>query len=264
MLKTYAYGFVRVTSLLMDMAEALEGFEPANRPLSKALTKDISTRLKLAFTICGDLELKASSLRIQRLQKVPSDWRTDKLASALLEIRQTIEDELRGITFQLVSVNKANYYDQAIFGQLVDDKFPEASDDIREAGNCYAFERYPAVVYHCMGIVQCGLTRLAAELNYAVDIYVDDWNEVIQQIESAIGRKRKTILGNDPNRAEKSAWAQAEPVYSEIVSEIRAIKNAWRNPGAHYRHRRQYNERDAKKILDKIGDLMRTLAEHLP
>jgi len=107
--------------------------------------------------------------------------------------------------------------------------------------------------------------RLAAELNYAVDIYVDDWNEVIQQVESAIGKKKKAILSSDPpSREEKSQWIQVEPVYNEVVSEIRAIKNAWRNPGAHYRYRRPYDQRDAKKILDKVGDLMRTLAEHLP
>ena len=157
MLKTYAYGFVRVTSLLMEIAAALEGFDPPNRPLTKALKKMVSVRLGLALTICNDLKLGTASLRIQRLQKAPASWRTDKLAAAIWELRQAIEDELRCITFQLVTIEKANYYDQPIFGQLVDDKFREATDDIREAGNCYTFERYPAVVYHCMGIVQCGL-----------------------------------------------------------------------------------------------------------
>jgi hypothetical protein len=40
------------------------------------------------------------------------------------------------------------------------------------------------------------------------------------------------------------------------------MKDAWRNPTAHFR--RQYDEAQAKKVLEKVGDFMRNLAINLP
>jgi hypothetical protein len=41
------------------------------------------------------------------------------------------------------------------------------------------------------------------------------------------------------------------------------MKNAWRNPGFHFRLP-PLDERKAKKILDRVREFMENLAENLP
>ena len=113
-----------------------------------------------------------------------------------------------------------------------------------------------------MGVVQVGLAALAKHLHIAVDPHVDDWNAIITKIEGAVTAKRRTATGPQASPRTKSNWKRIEPFYNEIISDIRAIKNAWRNPDAHFR--RPFDEAQAKKVLEKVGDFMKNLADHLP
>jgi hypothetical protein len=136
-------------------------------------------------------------------------------------------------------------------------------DDLREAGRCFALGRYSGVVLHCMGVVQAGLEELARHLHIKINIQVDDWNNIIAGVEGGIVRKKKKILGGNPSRPQQIKWAKVEPFYNDIISEVRAIKNAWRNPGFHFR-RRDFDEGKSKEVLDRVKEFMRTLERNLP
>jgi hypothetical protein len=90
-----------------------------------------------------------------------------------------------------------------------------------------------------------------------IDLQTDDWNNIITKIEGAVIQKGK---GATAPKA-KSEWKKVEPLYNEMISDVRAVKNAWRNPTAHFR--RTYNEEQAEKVLRRVRDFMRNLATGL-
>jgi len=59
----------------------------------------------------------------------------------------------------------------------------------------------------------------------------------------------------------KVPWKRVEPFYSEALSDLRSVKNAWRNPTMHFT--RDYEEEDAKKILDRTEAFMVHIAKRL-
>jgi hypothetical protein len=59
----------------------------------------------------------------------------------------------------------------------------------------------------------------------------------------------------------KVRWKKVDGFYAEIVSDLRAIKVAWRNPDAHFR--KPFNEAQARKVLDKVQDFMQHLATRI-
>src|SRR5437899_2779768 len=136
---------------------------------------------------------------------------------------------------------------------------------MREAATCFALNRWTGVVHHCMGIVQEGMIELGKHLECSLDKYLHDWNEMLDELRKAIDVKRMMVLGGSKAKASaaaKSRWAKLEPFYSEVLSDVRDMKNAWRNPGFHFRLP-PFNEPKAKKVLEKVRDFMTNLAENI-
>jgi hypothetical protein len=274
MIKTYAYDLVEITGhfhaymgTLWFAAELHKRIkDPIKNPLDAfnlpVVFEDLENYLMKARKICRELELRSSA---EHIEKTLAEWRylvkqenVEGIADRLKEIRQRIEDDLKHVSFLLVPLSKTGYYDQPFFGLEVEEAFPDAIDDIREAGRCFAVGRYSGVVLHCMGIVQFGLIRFAKPFRLAIDIQTDDWNTIITKLEGAISIKKKAILAPD-TKAAKSKWAKLEPYYAEIIADVRSIKSAWRNPGFHFR-RRDFDETKALKVLSHVKDFMILLA----
>jgi hypothetical protein len=274
MLKTYAYELVEITGHFHAYMGTL-GFaaqlyrlnkDPMKDPLDvfnlPSVFEDLENYLVKARKACRELELRSSA---EHIEKTLGEWRylvkqenVEGIAYRLKEIRQRIEDDLKHVNFLLVPLSKVGYYDQPFFGIEVEVKFPEALDDMREAGRCFALGRYSGVVLHCMGIVQCGLIKFAKPFRISIDIQMDDWNTIITKLDGAISERRKQILAAN-TKAAKSKWAKIEPYYAEVISDVRSIKSAWRNPGFHFR-RRDFDEAKALKVLGHVKDFMTLLA----
>jgi hypothetical protein len=267
LIKTYAHQLADVASQLGAHPMPLMILsEQGKKELPDFYRDEIQRLLGIMQPLCTELGMAASLRLVNRilddLQNQHHD--THSLCIAVKEVHGRIIDELVGVHFFHVPLNKLEFYDQPWFGESVEARFDNARDDMREAANCFALARNGGVVLHCMGIVQTGLEALAKHLRIKIDIQVDDWNQIITKIEGGISKKRAGILkGNPATRQQKSRWAKLEPFYSDIVGEVRAIKNAWRNPGFHFR-RRDFEEAKAKEILDRVKDFMRNLAANLP
>jgi hypothetical protein len=73
------------------------------------------------------------------------------------------------------------------------------------------------------------------------------------------------VLGGSKTKATgvaKSNWNKQEAFCSEVISDVRDMRRAWRNPGFHFRLA-PIDESKAKKILDKTKDFMTTLTDNL-
>jgi len=136
------------------------------------------------------------------------------------------------------------------FGEEVAIAFPSAAHDIREAGKCFALERYTACVFHCMRTMEAGLAKLTKALSLDLS---SNWNNALNQIEKEI---RSRNAG-----AHSSGWKQDETFFSESAAHFRVVKDAWRN---HTMHGHEiFDERRARAIYDNIAALMRHLAKRL-
>jgi hypothetical protein len=145
-----------------------------------------------------------------------------------------------------------------LFGERVNENFPSAVEDIKEAGNCYAHGNYTATVFHLMRVVEHGLRALARQLRVtfksktgaSIPMELQQWEVIIGKIESKIDD-----ISKRPKSKRKSEDLQ---FYSEAAKEFRYFKEAWRN---HVSHSRViYDKHDAAKVIEHVRDFMQHIS----
>jgi hypothetical protein len=78
------------------------------------------------------------------------------------DMASRFHDEAAELTFLYIDAEKLNLYGQPhLFGKEVAARFPDSEYDIAEAGNCLALGRNTACVFHCMRVLEYGLSALA-------------------------------------------------------------------------------------------------------
>jgi hypothetical protein len=166
------------------------------------------------------------------------------------DVRERFNDEIATLHCFFLSDDERSYHDPSkpLFGAEVDNAFPSSSPEIEEAGKCRATGRWTACVMHLMRALEPAL--LALQATVGVNVPKEQWNQIIDQIESKIEEiKKRTHGGAD------------EQWYSEAATHFRFIKNAWRNYAQHLHER--YDEERALEIYDSVRAFMRQLATRL-
>jgi hypothetical protein len=103
-----------------------------------------------------------------------------------------------------------------------------------------------------MGILQEGVNAIARDLAVPV-LLTSTWEEITGKFDGQLNVKRAAM--------NKVQWKRVEPFYSEALSDLRSVKNAWRNPTMHFT--RTYGEQEAGKIFDRTEAFMVHLATRL-
>ena len=145
--------------------------------------------------------------------------------------------------------SQRNYYEQEspLFGEKVASSFFRASQDIAEAGRCFALGRWTASVFHLMRVLELGLAALATELGISFEF--ENWHTVIERIESEI--RKLDGLPKGPGKSEKLQK------YSEAAKQFRYFKDAWRNHVSHSRV--TYDETQSETIMRHVREFMQDL-----
>ena len=208
------------------------------------------------LTQCEELSLPVAAAQVRSalslLECGPLPGEGGHMSRAINTIATTIEVELSQKLFFFVPGDRVKFYgNSALFGDPVEDRFPSASNEISEAGKCYALGRYSASVYHLMRVLEVGLRVLAAE--FSVPFGNDTWNKVLDQIDSNIRGMSSATHGPD--------WKDKEQFYSEAAAYFRVLKNAWRNYAMHLRD--TYDEERAMEIFNTVRAFMRHLSTRL-
>ena len=141
---------------------------------------------------------------------------------------------------------------EPLFGPLVEEKFPRASIDIKEAGKCFALDRYTACVVHLMRALEVGLESLANDL--CVPYREQSWHTLLGRLE----KKRQKI---DMRKRKPKGWNRKRQFYAEAFSVFHNFKDAWRNYAAHGRE--NYDGTKAKFIFENVKFFMLHLAKTL-
>uniref|UniRef100_E6VP08 Uncharacterized protein n=1 Tax=Rhodopseudomonas palustris (strain DX-1) TaxID=652103 RepID=E6VP08_RHOPX len=133
------------------------------------------------------------------------------------------------------------------------ERFPEAAEDMRAGTDLWALGHYTASVFHMMRVLERGLGALSAELG--VSYTIQNWQNVIEQIEAAIRQSQKTL----PKGETRNARLQ---FLSEAAKEFTYFKDGWRNYVSH--NKGTYTDAQARSVMEHVRQFMMSLAINLP
>lgn len=171
------------------------------------------------------------------------------LVNDLNTLDMSFSNELRnGAIFRIASSRIVYFEKDDLFGLEVTNSFPSATEDIRNAGTCFAVEQWDASVFHLMRVLERGLRALANKFN--IPFQNTTWHTVIEQIEAKV-RRMDSSYGAD--------WKEQQKFCAEAASQFMFLKDAWRN---HIMHLGDvYDEGKALSVLTHVRMVMRALAQ---
>ncbi len=213
-------------------------------------TQDSSSTVKEKVLpgIREDCVAAGMDLAVMQIDKALLAATPDEFVSAMKETESRIYDYLATRTVFIVPASQGDYYDEPLAGwEACIEKFPRSVDHIEEASRCLSLGRNAACVYHLSGVAQEALESLGRNLSVPIDPYSDTWNGLIVKIEKAVRDKAAAMPS-------KKSWKAQEAFYSEVVLDIKSMKNAWRNPTMHFR--RTYTDSQAKKVYQRVQEFM--------
>lgn len=259
--ETNSYG---VVSLLNVLRFAAEDFWEASRILATlgaypSMMRDASGRANAIKQInkllehCARLNLPVSLKEAEKMESQFNSSKTspDSFAMLVHRLSSVIHSELDArVFFALESEKVELWHPLWLVETAIYSAFPRAWEEFRRAGRCYAYGECTAAVFHAMRVIDSGLQLVYESLGETYD--ARSWDGVAKKIESEMAKKYQ----------DKSAdWRQKEPFYSAVLTDIRSIGRAHRNPALHDIERR-YSDHEAKYLIDVAKAFMLHLAEN--
>ncbi|HEX7183488.1 MAG TPA: hypothetical protein VF756_16765 [Thermoanaerobaculia bacterium] len=205
-----------------------------------------------------EMELKTSEKSANRLIAALDSWLPehprDFLRTLVSQLVICVKDEAESVTAYWVPAGKIQYLYPEPFGPEVQNRFRSANHDIEEAGKCLSFNRNTAAVFHLMRVMETGLRALGRSLN---DPNLDpkrnpSWEMILRKCDQEL---QKTYKDRAPE------WTADEAFFSTATANLRAVKDAWRNPTMHVE--KIYDEDLARGVWDATRAFMRHLATKL-
>jgi hypothetical protein len=166
-----------------------------------------------------------------------------KFAGRLDELYHRMVDECHSIHFIVLTSSEKSLFQQVtpLFGNEVEDKLPDMSEDIAEAGKCLALRRSTASVFHLMRAMEIAVQKFGDKLGVPL---VDEkvWQVILDGINAKIRPMGKSADGKR---------------YAEISSYLYNVKLAWRNETMH--PKATYTDEEAESIFQAVKTFMREL-----
>lgn len=237
------------TSLMLLDSEVKHGGSRAHI-MKDGPYQDIIQSISNLRTIAEALDLKISvHLLSCYYSEIPE---TEREFDVVL---QAMRAELKNINLLFVPSERAKYY-EAEWSENLIDGFPVASQELSEAGRCFAMASYTASVFHSMRAAEIGMRALGAALNVTFPDKPTDmaeWHQILDQAEKNI-----KSIGQQPRSQQR---ASDQEFYSQAASQFRFFKDGWRVRVAHAHA--SYNEQEALRVLEHVRDFLGGLSPRL-
>jgi len=198
---------------------------------------------------CEFLGLPMTVKAAARFVKYTNAVSRKELGDLLDEINSRFFDESSGLSMFYIEQSALAYYNKTdLFGEQFKTNFPAANVEVSEAGNCFAFDRYTASVFHLMRALEVVLRALFQTLGLPPLSSAGErnWNGILRQIKDKLDAD-KSIPGHD--------------FYDSAYAFLVAAKNPMRNATMHVDA--VYDEASASRLFDAIGAFMRHVATKL-
>ncbi len=163
---------------------------------------------------------------------------------------ETMLHELFSVQFLPASADMIEFHGKvALFGIATSIAFSESSEDISEAHECLAFERYTACVFHLGRAMERATAKLAKRMR--VGRRDDDWQGLLKAINKAVDAMP---YGTKAEREKRAPYAEAAGFSFQF-------KEAWRNPTAH--PKKTYKRQEALDVLNGARAFMDAVARKI-
>jgi hypothetical protein len=190
MLRVYAAHFIQVSALLADLRGIIKTLYFSGKTAAKfnpEMLNEYLTKMDWLLSMLSGMQLKMSLITAEKIKKhIEESQRPDKELSGLISVLNgRIFDELNTRLFFIISPEEARLYNPegTIYGKEIADKFPNMVEDIVEAGNCFACNRYTACVFHLMRIMERGVQELGNKFGVLpIFTYNEDWQKIVNAI----------------------------------------------------------------------------------
>jgi hypothetical protein len=194
---------------------------------------------------CGIFDFRGTIAIIQRSRRTPPCYERDHV------------DVDKRTFLQVLPAFRGIVDNEKLFGAPVLDAFPDAKDDIREAGNCLAADCSTAAVFHLMRVAEHGLRALAYDRRIRTQkgkpVDLATWEELLKELEEA----EKAIQGDPKTEARE---AQFEFFHGAMM-ELKRFKNKFRNRVMHTRE--SYDMNDAMSAFTHVKEFMNILSTRI-
>jgi hypothetical protein len=253
MLRIHAMNFVRVGSQTARCITNTGAVEFPDAEADESILKQFSEIIETLEYDREDLGLEHTPEIVGHHKKIfeRGGMTYAQVRLACQEIQRIYQSEVRGRLFLYVTnERKATYDVDRLFGSEVDEAFPSAAAEIRDAGSCLALEQETACVMHLMRALETPIVLLADK--FSVPSSRENWNKILERIQKEV---------NDLGPSLGADWKEHKEWYSEACAYFLHFKNAWRNHAMHGRTR--YNGTEAKRIMDHTKGFMEHLAKRL-
>jgi HEPN domain-containing protein len=243
----YSKRFLKQLKFVEEIEQELE----ANAPMAISRSVSQLQQLGLMAGQLGFLHLEDDGKQIFLLSSDGGVTREVAL-HASREFRRRLLDELARHLFFMVPVQDRGFFENPLLTSEAADCFPGADQELREAGKCFALERYTAAVFHAMRALEVALRALAKRLG--VRMKNPNWENVIKDIEDAIR------AAYAPTGKKRSAQRRKFlDLCAGLGLHFRFLKDAWRNHTMHAR--RDYDRNRAEEILQHVRRVIEQMAE---
>jgi len=226
MIERFGYGFYHTGALLEKLITISKaGQYNAEDQLEDESIKTLKDTLKKMENWCKSVGLELSIKGIRRIHEMPTEeFKLKALQLIFGELERRVEDELSSVLFMYIPPHRAGYYQtRPLFNEKVAKKFPKATEDIEEAGKCFAVARYTACVFHLMRVMERGVQRLGKKLNVSIPVEEKDWG--------AIGNRINGAIKQLPNSTTQEKRIHTR--YTKVATYLDNVRESWRNPTMH-------------------------------
>jgi hypothetical protein len=175
------------------------------------------------------------------------------------KIIDIFREELATKLFLFVPAHLSKYYEcDNIVGEKVISAFPNASNELREAGTAIATGQYTASVFHSMRAAEIGLRAMNSAFPLTIKgnkpLELADWREILDALSN--------VARDIENRPNGDATKEPDQNFlSEAAAQFRFFKNGWRVRVAHARA--TYKENQAVDALEHVRSFFEILANRL-
>jgi hypothetical protein len=147
---------------------------------------------------------------------------------------------------------------EEIFDQKVLERFPEISDDVFDAAQCFIHYSSTACVFHLMRIVEVGVLKVARLAD--IQDPKPSWGAILSKLERLTQRTQYQDL---PPSIQPHIG-----LIRKLLPKLHAIQHAWRNKVSHVENKLiptdAINEEVATEVMSAVQAFMRMLASELP
>jgi hypothetical protein len=212
--------------------------------------KDVASTIRLLDKLCKPIEVLKVGREIERVLGYIEYSPKREVVIHIEYLKNRIADELIESQFLHIPQSKIGFYRVTdLFGEEIGSKFPKVSEDISNAGTCYALGQNTAWVFHLMRVMEHCVQRFGRKLKVSIDVNNETWHQIMLHVHKQIDAMPGGVKKSAAQRNRKQKYATA-------AGRLDHVRIAWRNDVMH--PKATYDEAEALEVLRAVETFLKS------